>query len=153
MSMFIVRSLVLGLCAPALLASSAWAEETHTLTSAPAQAQVGAAGNVSLTIEGKNGWHINAEAPISVKLTPAAGVTVAKPKLNRADLALSTDTKARFDVSATLAEAGTKTIAAEAAFVVCQESACKPVKQSVTLTVSSPAAEAPKAKTKAKRKA
>ena len=107
---------------------------------------VGATATASLTITAKAGWHVNAEAPITVALTPPEGVTVQKAKLTRADLAHSTPDAARFDipVSATATEAGKKTINAEARFVLCQEQACKPVKETLALAVEiTPAAAAP----------
>ena len=96
---------------------------------------VGATGTASLTITTKGGWHVNAEAPISVAVTPPAGVSVPKPKLTRADLVASTETTARFDIVLSAIEAGKKTINAEARFVLCQEQACKPVKETVALLV------------------
>ncbi|MDX2021416.1 MAG: hypothetical protein SF187_14335 [Deltaproteobacteria bacterium] len=157
MSMFTRRCLLLGSLLFPCAAGLAHAEDTHTVKTTPVPAAVGTPATVSVTIESKNGWHLNAEAPISLKVSPPAGVTVTKPKLARADLAESTQTRARFDVSAQLAEPGPKAMAAEASFVVCQESACKPVKENVTLSLVPPGA-APKAKdapqkAKAKRKA
>ena len=95
---------------------------------------------------------MNAEAPITVALTPAAGVTLKKDKLTRADLAASTKDSARFDIPVSVTDAGKKTIGAEARFVICQEQACKPVKESVTLAVDvtapAPAAAASKKKSR-----
>src|SRR5215510_674356 len=71
---------------------------------------VGATATASLTITAKAGWHVNAEAPITVALTPPAGVTVPKAKLTRADLAQSTQESARFDIPVSATEAGKKTI-------------------------------------------
>jgi hypothetical protein len=102
---------------------------------AEAKATVGAKGKASVTIVGKNGWHVNEDAPVSMKLAPGSGITVDKPKLTKADLAERTQDRARFDVAFTAAEAGKKTIDAEATFVMCQASACKPVKEKVTLAV------------------
>src|SRR4029079_19635933 len=39
---------------------------------------VGTTGTASLTITAKAGWHVNGEAPITVALTPPAGVTLPK---------------------------------------------------------------------------
>lgn len=157
MSMFTRRYLLLGSLLVPCAAGLAHAEETHTVKAPPVAAAVGAPAVVSVTIESKNGWHLNAEAPISLKISPPSGVTVAKAKLSRGDLAESTVTKARFDVSAQLSEGASKSIPAEATFVVCQESACKPVKESLTLSLAPAGApakskEAP-TKAKAKRKA
>ena len=96
---------------------------------------VGATGTASLTITAKAGWHVNGEAPISVALTAPAGVTLQKAKLTRADLAQSTPEAARFDIPVSATEAGKKTINAEARFVLCQEQACKPVKETLALAV------------------
>src|SRR4051794_9509085 len=50
----------------------------------------GGKGQASVTIATKDGWHVNAEAPITIALEPPAGVTLPKPKQARADLAQST---------------------------------------------------------------
>jgi hypothetical protein len=53
---------------------------------------------------------------------------------------------ARFDVPFAAAEAGSKSIDAEAAYVICQESACKQVKEKLTVAVNvDPAGKAKKA--------
>ena len=62
-------------------------------------------------------------------------MTVKKAKLTRADLAASSKESARFDIPVSATEAGKKTIGAEAHFVLCQEQACKPVKETVTLAI------------------
>ena len=116
---------------------------------------VGGTATASVTITAKAGWHVNAEAPIEVALTAPAGVTLPKAKLTRADLAQSTKDAARFDIPVSATEAGKKTINAEARFVLCQEQACKPVKETLALaldiTPAEPAA-APKATKKPKHK-
>jgi hypothetical protein len=112
---------------------------------------VGTKGTTSVTIATKNGWHVNGEAPITLSLTPPAGITLPKTKLVRADLAASTLESARFDVAFEAAEVGAKVITAEARFVICQETACKPVKETLSLDIDV-AAPAPKVKAKAKAK-
>jgi hypothetical protein len=114
---------------------AARADDTYEVKASEAKATVGAKGKASVTVVGKNGWHLNEEFPVSLKLTPGAGVAVEKPKLGRKDLAESTKERARFDVAFTASEAGKRTIDAEASFAVCQESACKPVKEKVVLAV------------------
>ena len=124
------------------------AESLYEITKVEPKVAVGATGTASLTIKVKGGWHVNDEAPISVALTTPAGVTVKKAKLTRADLAASSKESARFDIPVSATEAGKKTIGAEAHFVLCQEQACKPVKETVTLAieVTPPAAAAKKKK-------
>jgi len=138
----------------ALFGASAHAEDKlYEIKKSDAKVAVGAKATTSVTIATKNGWHVNGEAPITLSLTPPAGITLPKAKLARADLAASTLESARFDVAFEAAEPGSKVIAAEARFVICQETACKPVKETLSLTVDvSAAAPAPKAKTKAKAK-
>lgn len=150
-----IRRLVISTIFSApLLCSVAQAEETHSVKTSAAKATVGIQATVTVTIEGRNGWHINSEAPIALKISTQTGANVAKPKQSRADLVESSETKARFDVSATLIEVGNKSLGAEATFVMCQESACKPVKETFTLTFATeaPSAPVPNVKAKGKRK-
>ena len=141
----------------ALLSSGSTAradDKLYEIAKTEPKVAVGGKGAASVTIATKNGWHVNAEAPITLALTPPAGVTIAKTKLARADLAASTQVSARFDVPFEVADAGNKVISAEARFVICQETACKPVKETLAfnIEVGPPAPPAPKAKGKGKAK-
>jgi hypothetical protein len=118
-----------------LAAGVSAADSLYEIKKTEPKVAVGATGTGSLTITAKGGWHLNAEAPITVALTAPAGVTVQKAKLTRADLAQSTQESARFDIPVSATEAGKKTINAEARFVLCQEQACKPVKETLALAV------------------
>ena len=150
------RSPSLLLLVSMLLAAAAARAEgpTHEIRKTGSTVPAGGQGNTSLTIAARNGWHVNAEAPITVSLsTTDAGLTVAKPKLSRADLVESTKDAARFEIAfatAANAPAGKKTINAEAKFVMCQESACKPVKETLALNVEVTPAATPDAHGKAK---
>jgi hypothetical protein len=128
-------------------------DKLYEVRNTPAKVAVGAKSTTSVTIATKNGWHVNGEAPITLSLTAPAGITLPKAKLARADLAQSSLESARFDVAFEAAEPGAKVITAEAHFVICQETACKPVKETLALNVDvSVAAPAPKkAKGKAKK--
>jgi DsbC/DsbD-like thiol-disulfide interchange protein len=148
----------LSLAASALPGARAHADgATHEIRKTDAKVAAGGQASAGLTIAGKNGWHVNAEAPITVSLVSGdAALTVAKTKLGRADLAESTQQTARFDIPVSAAAgtaAGTRTINAEAKFVMCQESACKPVKESLAFNVEvTPAAPAAKDKAAGKGK-
>jgi hypothetical protein len=135
-------ALAIGL---AWLGSSALASagELHDVKGGDGKAVVGAKAKASLTLLAKGGWHVNEQAPITVKLQPGPGLTLDKNRLTRADLVEKTQDRARFDVAFTATEPGKKTIDAEASFVICQDSACKPVKEKVVLAVD---ATAPKKK-------
>jgi hypothetical protein len=126
-----------------LVASNVYAADgTFEVASTGASGPVGAKAKATVTIKAKKGWHLNQEAPLTLKLSPAAGVAVDKAKLAREDLALGNETEARFDVGLTLSEPGKKVVEAEAGFVLCREDACRPIKEKLTL-----AAEATTAKT------
>jgi hypothetical protein len=131
-------TLAFGLLAAglALLAPAVQAEPPlHEVTAEAAKAPAGGKGTLSVTLAAKNGWKLNEEAPISVKLAPGPGLTVDKPKLNRKDITQATKDKARFDVPFTAAEAGARSVDCEASYVICQESACKQVKEKLTVAV------------------
>jgi hypothetical protein len=118
-----------------LAAGTARAESLYEIAKTEPKVAVGATATATLTIRAKGGWHVNAEAPITVALTPPAGVTLQKAKLTRADLAASSVDSARFDIPVAAKETGKQTIAAEARFVICQEQACKPVKETLAFAV------------------
>jgi DsbC/DsbD-like thiol-disulfide interchange protein len=118
-----------------LAGSSHASDGSYDVSKTDASLTAGSKGKASVTISAKKGWHLNAEAPLTLKLLPAAGVEVDKAKLGRGDLAASNETTARFDVALTAAEPGKKTVEAEAGFVLCQEDSCRPVKEKVTLAV------------------
>ena len=118
-----------------LVTAEAQATELHEVIAPPAQGRVGAKGRTALTLTGKNGWHLNEQAPVTLKLTPSPGIVLEKQKLARKDLVEDTKDKARFDIPFTAQQEGRQTIEAEASFVVCQEAACKPIKEKVTMAV------------------
>jgi hypothetical protein len=122
----------------------------YEITQTTPKVAVGATATASLTIKAKAGWHVNGEAPINLALTAPAGLSLKKAKLTRADLAATTIDSARFDIPMSATEAGKQTIAAEARFVICQEQACKPVKETLALAVDVTPAAAAKHKAKAK---
>jgi hypothetical protein len=111
-------------------------EATYEVKTGAAKGAVGAKGKTSVTIAARPGWHVNEEAPLTLKLAPEAGIAVDKPKLTRADLAETNKEMARFEVGFTPSEPGLKTINGEASFVMCQATTCKPVKEKVSLAVN-----------------
>lgn len=146
-SLVVVSIALLNLAA---FSAPAMAAETYDVTTSPGKSTPGQKGTASVTIAGKAGWHINDQAPVVLKLTTAETITVDKPRMSRADLAENKPDRARFDVNFVAKTAGAQTIAAEASFVMCQEAACKPVKEKLTLAldVADPKAAAPAAPAK-----
>jgi hypothetical protein len=127
----------------------AQADDTYQVGKTDAVIAVGSQGKASVTISAKQGWHLNADAPLTLRLGNTPGLQTDKTKLGRADLALSSETQARFDVGVTASEPGKKTLEAEVGFVLCREDACRPIKEKVSLAVEASAEPAKKA---AKRK-
>jgi DsbC/DsbD-like thiol-disulfide interchange protein len=130
----LAAALLVG-AAAALATGVARADALYEVTKTEPKLVAGSTATASLTIKAKGGWHMNAEAPITLALTPAAGLSVPKQKLSRADLAATSADSARFDIPVSAAEPGKKSINAEARFVICQESACKPVKETLALAL------------------
>jgi len=126
------------------VAAPCFAETTYGVVKTEPKLVVGASETATVGIEGKNGWHLNQEAPVSLTLTPDTGLEVPKAKLVRADLAVSKPEQIRFDVPVSAKEPGAKKVVAEAKFVMCQAEACKPAKETVTLAFD--VAPAPAAK-------
>jgi len=125
-----------ALAASALASGVARADEvTYEIRKTTAPAVVGKPATVSVMVVGKNGWHVNEEAPITATVKADPGVTLPKPKLVRADLAESKKESARFDIPFSATEAGAKTITAQTRFVMCQEQACKPASETVAFNV------------------
>jgi hypothetical protein len=118
------------------------ADDTYQVTHTDATVAVGAKTKASVTVSAQKGWHLNAEAPLTLKMTPAPGVALDKNKLVRGDLALSSDSTARFDVAVIPSEPGKQAIEAELSFVLCQEEACRPIKEKLTIAVEASAAKA-----------
>jgi len=108
---------------------------THEIQKAAPATTVGNPGRATLKVVGKNGWHVNGEAPITVAVKADTGVDLPKPKLTRADLAESTKESARFEIPFSASAAGKKVITADARFVMCMEQACKPVHETVAFEV------------------
>jgi hypothetical protein len=115
---------------------------THEIQKSAPRATVGVASTASVTVQGRNGWHVNQDAPITVTAKADPGVDLPKPKQGRHDLAQSSKESARFDIPFSATAAGKKTITAETRFVMCQEQACKPVKETVALEIDVAAASA-----------
>src|ERR1017187_4008945 len=86
-----------------LAGSTRAADDSYEVSKTDASLTAGGKGKASVTISAKKGWHLNAEAPLTLKLVPQTGVEVDKAKLGRGDLAASNEKSARFDVGVTTA--------------------------------------------------
>ena len=129
---------VLGVLMFAVCAVAGVVAESQARAGAPAgyaientavRATVGVPGKAPLGVVGKDGWHLNEDAPITLTLIPDGAITLPKSKFARTDLAISSKEKARFDVAFTPTAAGKFFVAAEMRFVLCAADACKPTKE------------------------
>jgi hypothetical protein len=146
-----VSSVLLGFLTAVPLAARAEPPIYEVKKTEP-KVEVGAKSSASLIITGKNGWHLNQEAPMTVALVAQPGVTVPKAKLTRGDLVESSQDAARFEIPFSTTEPGKTSINAEAKFVMCQEQACKPVKEKLSFNIDvSPVAAAKAAPAKIKK--
>jgi DsbC/DsbD-like thiol-disulfide interchange protein len=134
MKPYVIVPLALFLLAGGLTAARA-DEKTYEIQKTAPRATVGVPALASVTVLGKNGWHVNEEAPVSVNVKAEPGVDLPKPKLVRADLAQASKQSVRFDIPFSAATPGKKTLTAETRFVMCQEQACKPVKETVAVEI------------------
>jgi DsbC/DsbD-like thiol-disulfide interchange protein len=124
--------IAIAACLPTLARAD---QPTYDVKKDEAKATVGVKARTGVTIAARPGWHVNEEAPLTMKLTPGPGITVDKTRLTRADLAQQSKEMARFEVAFTPSEPGKKTIDAEARFVMCQATTCMPVTEKIALAV------------------
>jgi hypothetical protein len=111
------------------------ADANYAVDSKEAIVTVGEIGKARVTISARGGWHFKAEAPLTLKLSPAKGVAMDKRMLERADLVLRNDTSAIFVVGVVASAPGKKAIAAEAGFEICRDAVCRPIKERIKLAV------------------
>ena len=81
------------------------------------------------------GFHINKEYPTSLALTPPAGVTLDKAKLNAKDAAAWTEKAGEFDVAYTASKPGKQTVTGELKFALCSANSCDPKKSAVSFDI------------------
>ncbi|MCB9611901.1 MAG: hypothetical protein H6722_05530 [Sandaracinus sp.] len=95
----------------------------------------GSLGRFAIVIEGKEGWHLNHEFPVSVELT---GTEVSFPKaaLAKEDAAEFVDERARFDVPFTPGAAGEREVRAVVSFAMCNPTSCVPKSHTVALALN-----------------
>lgn len=99
---------------------------------------VGGAGRAEVTLEGRNGYHVNQEYPIQLTIRPPQGVEVAKTTFAREDASTFEEARAVFPVVFTPREAGRKEFSGELSFSVCNPQNCLMERRPVTFAVDVP---------------
>ncbi len=111
---------------PAAPAGPEVVRDTYALVARPESAgySAGQLGQFEIVLEGRSGWHVNQEYPISVELSGPDDVKFAKSRLERADAAEFGEPKARFAVAVTPGAAGEQPVRAHVAFAMCSAENC-----------------------------
>jgi len=99
---------------------------------------VGGQARADVSLEARNGYHVNQEYPIELRLQAPAGVDLAKARLARADASAFDEARAVFPVVFTPREAGRKEITGELRFSVCDAQNCLLERRPVNFTVEVP---------------
>jgi hypothetical protein len=119
--------------------SSESADANFAITAAPQGSfTVGGEGRAEVTLEGRNGYHVNEEYPIQLTLRPPAGVEVAKTTLAREDASTFEEARAVFPVTLTPRQAGRHEVAGELSFSVCNPQNCLMERRPVSFAVDVP---------------
>lgn len=120
-------------------ASGESADANFAITAAPQGTfAVGGEGRAEVTLEGRNGYHVNQEYPIQLTLRPPAGVEVAKTTLAREDASTFEEARAVFPVALTPRAAGRHEVAGELSFSVCNPQNCLMERRPVSIAVDVP---------------
>ena len=125
------------LAAPALAAEPADVASTYRLVTeaAPAAVRVGGRGKLVVAVEPlTKGVHVDPKAPFKVKVSPSAGLSVAKADLRRADSVDPQAESPRFEIPFGATAAGAQEAKLQLEFYVCSDAWC--VKQSRTAAVA-----------------
>lgn len=104
--------------------AAAPASQPYTVRIVPGEATAGKPATSVIEVRPAEGFHVNLEFPARLRVTPPAGVTVARPDLSKADAELTADVL-RFSVGFSAATAGKVTLAGLGDFSVCNDSTCK----------------------------
>src|SRR6187401_766208 len=89
--------------------------------STPRECKPGAAVTATVVVRPRAGWKLNTEYPFKLELTPAAGVTVAKPVLKKDDARRFAESGVDVDVVMTAGKAGPADVAATIKFATCDD--------------------------------
>jgi hypothetical protein len=100
-----------------------------------ADASTAQPAEVSLTLEGRGGFHVSLEYPLRVELGGSSALVLEKTTLHAGDAAEIGDERARWKALAHRSAAGEQWIAARVQFAMCTEDACVPAERVVAEAV------------------
>lgn len=97
-----------------------------------------AAGKLSsfaVSLKPRGEYHVNQDYPMSISITPSAGVEFPKTQIGKPEAAEFGDNIARFDVPFTGKAAGKHTITANVKFAVCTPENCVPDERTLAVVL------------------
>lgn len=100
------------------------AAQTYTIRITPGDAEAGKAATSIVEVTPAPGYKMNKDFPTRLKVEPVEGVTLARSEFEKEDIELSEEAL-RFEIPFTPAAAGKLDLSAAADFSVCNENACK----------------------------
>ena len=109
---------------------------------APAGTKVGAAATARIRVTPGKGFHINTEYPFVVSLAPAAGVTIAKQRLeggrrgSTGDAETLAETELSIPITVTPNAAGPHELTGTITFGICKRDMCLSREMPITVTVA-----------------
>jgi hypothetical protein len=128
----------LAATANAVPAAKSTVADTSTYT-VVVDAPTGAAGKdsrVTVVVKPKKGWKLNMEFPTKLKVSPPAGVTVAKATLKKGDAKVFSEKQgATWEISYKSAAAGKKQFSGKLKFAVCTDATCDPKSETLAFAV------------------
>lgn len=103
---------------------------------APKTASKGAESVVRVTVTPNKGWKMNEEFPTRLKVTPPAGVKLAKDSQVLADAEKFAEKELTFAIKFTPESAGDKAFNADFKFAVCTDATCDPKREKLAWDVT-----------------
>ena len=97
-----------------------------------------AAGKLSsfaVSLKPRGEYHVNQDYPMSISITPSAGVEFPKTQIGKPEAAEFGDNIARFDVPFTGKAAGKHTVVANVKFAVCTPENCVPDERTLAVVL------------------
>ncbi|MCC6808541.1 MAG: hypothetical protein IT381_14040 [Deltaproteobacteria bacterium] len=95
----------------------------------------GSTGTVVIRLEALRGFHFSEETPLLASLSSSAGLSLAKQRLDRKDLATSTSTMLEWRTSYSARAIGTQSVKADLVFFLCTEDDCQRLNAPYAVTI------------------
>lgn len=100
------------------------------------EVKVGETGTVSVVITPAAGLKVHDQAPLTASLKPAKGLTLAKTKLTREDVANKGEANPELKAEFGAAAPGPQSVMADLQFFVCAEKWCERQQQAVNIKIN-----------------